>query len=99
MSKTRKLSPAGAVLQIALILVGGYFGLAAIQGNSGLFERIQIEAEADELRLELATLQAETAHLETLTRRMSDTFLDLDLLDEQAREILGYLRSDEVVLR
>lgn len=99
MSKTRKLSLAGAVLQITLILVGGYFGLAAIQGDSGLFERIQIEAEADELRLELAALQAETAHLETLTRRMSDTFIDLDLLDEQAREILGYLRADEIVLR
>ncbi|QPI86132.1 septum formation initiator family protein [Rhodobacterales bacterium HKCCA1288] len=99
MSKTRKLSLAGAVLQITLILVGGYFGLAAIQGDSGLFERIQIEAEADELRVELAALQAETAHLETLTRRMSDTFLDLDLLDEQAREILGYLRADEIVLR
>jgi cell division protein FtsB len=99
MSKTRKLSLAGAVLQITLILVGGYFGLAAIQGDSGLFERIQIEAEADELRLELAALQAETAHLETLTRRMSDTFLDLDLLDEQARKILGYLRADEIVLR
>lgn len=99
MSKTRKLSLAGAVLQITLILVGGYFGLAAIQGDSGLFERIQIEAEADELRLELAALRAETAHLETLTRRMSDTFLDLDLLDEQAREILGYLRADEIVLR
>ncbi|WP_340242908.1 FtsB family cell division protein [Roseobacter sp. HKCCA2468] len=99
MSKTRKLSLAGAVLQITLILVGGYFGLAAIQGDSGLFERIQIEAEADELRLELAALQAETAHLETLTRRMSDTFLDLDLLDEQAREILGYLRADAIVLR
>jgi cell division protein FtsB len=99
MSKTRKLPLAGAVLQITLILVGGYFGLAAIQGDSGLFERIQIEAEADELRLELAALQAETAHLETLTRRMSDTFLDLDLLDEQARKILGYLRADEIVLR
>ncbi len=99
MSKTRKLSLAGAVLQITLILVGGYFGLAAIQGDSGLFERIQIEAEADELRLELAALQTETAHLETLTQRMSDTFLDLDLLDEQAREILGYLRADEIVLR
>ena len=99
MSKTRKLSLAGAVLQITLILVGGYFGLAAIQGDSGLFERIQIEAEAAELRFELAALQAETANLETLTRRMSDTFLDLDLLDEQAREILGYLRADEIVLR
>ncbi len=99
MSKARKLSLAGAVLHITLILVGGYFGLSAIQGDSGLFQRIQVEAEAEELRLELAALQAETSHLETLTRRMSDDFLDLDLLDEQAREILGYLRSDEIVLR
>jgi cell division protein FtsB len=37
--------------------------------------------------------------VENRTRRLSDTFLDLDLLDEQARERLGYLRPDEIVLR
>jgi cell division protein FtsB len=30
---------------------------------------------------------------------LSDDFLDLDLLDERARSILGMLRSDEIVIR
>ena len=36
--------------------------------------------------------------MEILTRRLSDDFLDLDLLDEQARDVLGYVRADEVIL-
>jgi cell division protein FtsB len=30
--------------------------------------------------------------------RLSDEFLDIDLLDEQAREVLGYVRADEIVI-
>jgi cell division protein FtsB len=33
------------------------------------------------------------------TLRMSDGYLDLDLLDEQARDVLGYVRADELVIR
>ena len=33
-----------------------------------------------------------------LTRRLSDDFLDLDLLDEMARQVLGHMRPDEIVL-
>ena len=33
-----------------------------------------------------------------LTRRMSDEYLDLDLLDQQARDILGLARSDEIII-
>ena len=29
---------------------------------------------------------------------MSDDFLDLDLLDEQARDVLGLIRTDEIAL-
>jgi len=36
--------------------------------------------------------------MENLTKRMSDEFLDLDLLDQQARDILGYVRSTEIVI-
>jgi cell division protein FtsB len=32
------------------------------------------------------------------TRRMSDDYLDLDLLDERARSVLGLVRADEVVI-
>ncbi|PWE28246.1 FtsB family cell division protein [Pararhodobacter marinus] len=78
---------------------GAYLTFAAVQGEYGLFRRIQIEADAEQLREERDRLAAELAEIENRTHRLSDNFLDLDLLDEQAREVLGYVRRDEIVLR
>ena len=96
MARTSSLS--GLILPFALILVGAYFTFTAVQGNYGLFQRVQVEAERDALRLELAQLQQQNAEMEILTRRLSDDYLDLDLLDERARDMLGYVRADEIVL-
>ena len=43
--------------------------------------------------------QADVTRMQNLTRRLSDDYLDLDLLDERAREVLGLLRADEILLR
>ena len=43
--------------------------------------------------------KSEVATLENKTKRLSDTYLDLDLLDSQARDVLGLIRSDEIVLQ
>ena len=94
----RSASLTGLVLPLALLLIGAYFTFTAVQGNYGLFQRIQISAEADRLEVQLAALEAEAARMERLTRRLSDDFLDLDLLDEQARDVLGYVRADEIIL-
>jgi len=69
------------------------------QGDYGLFRRVQIDAEAGILREDLVGLSADVAWLENKTHRLSDEFLDLDLLDEQARSVLGLLRADEIVIR
>ncbi len=79
--------------------LGLYFTFAAVQGDYGLFRRAEITAEADTLRAERDRLRAEVARMENLTRRLSDAYLDLDLLDQQARDILGLLRHDEIVIR
>lgn len=76
-----------------------YFTFAAVQGDFGLFRRIEIEAETRALEAERATLTAQVADLRNKTRRLSDRYLDLDLLDQQARDVLGYLRPDEIVIR
>jgi len=76
-----------------------YFTFAAVQGDYGLFRRAEIEAEARDLSAQLATVKADVAEMENLTKRLSDDYLDLDLLDERARDILGMLRSDEIVIR
>ena len=76
-----------------------YFTFAAVQGDFGLFRRSEITAESDLLRIQLARIQLEVAKMENVTLRLSDEYLDLDLLDEQARAVLGVLRADEIVIR
>ena len=89
----------GAVIYFALCFsLGVYFVFAAVQGDYGLFQRLQYEAEANALRAERDAMQLQVATLENKTRRLSDDYLDLDLLDEQARRVLGLLRSDEIVI-
>jgi cell division protein FtsB len=76
-----------------------YFTFAAVQGDYGLFRRAEILAEADTMRLQLAQVRNDVVRMENLTRRLSDDYLDLDLLDEQARSVLGMVRTDEIVIR
>jgi len=89
----------GVVAYFALMFsLGVYFLFASVQGDFGLFRRVEIEAEAMTLAVERERLAAEVAALENKTKRLSDTYLDLDLLDEQARDVLGLVRSDEIIL-
>ena len=91
--------PLGALFYfVGALMLGLYFTFAAVQGDYGLFKRIEVNAEARALELELAVLNKDVAQMENLTRRLSDNFLDLDLLDEQARDVLGLIRSDEIVI-
>ena len=95
-----KRTPIGSILFLLTMgLVGLYFTFAAVQGDYGLFRRAEVLGERRALQEELVVLQAEVARLENLTHRLSDEFLDLDLLDEQARDVLGLIRADEVVIR
>ncbi|WP_171052662.1 FtsB family cell division protein [Ruegeria sediminis] len=90
----------GSVLFFAVAFsLGVYFTFAAVQGDYGLFRRVEIAAERDALSRDLGKLEAEIAKMENLTRRLSDSYLDLDLLDQQARSVLGLLRADEIVIR
>lgn len=88
-----------ALYLIFTFVLGTYFTFASVQGDFGLFRRVQIDAEAAALRVERDRLAAEVEQMTNLTRRLSDDFLDLDLLDQQARDVLGRVRSDEIVLR
>ena len=92
--------PWGMIAGIALAMaLGMYFTFAAVQGDYGLFRRAEILNEAGKLEAELNWLYQEIASLENLTRRMSDEFLDVDLLDQQSRDILGQIRANEIIIR
>lgn len=98
---TRTTRPAlGMIAFFAVAFaLGIYFTFAAVQGDYGLFMRAEIDAEARDLAVQLAAVQADVTEMENLTKRLSDDYLDLDLLDEQARLVLGMLRADEIVIR
>ena len=76
-----------------------YFTFAAVQGDYGIFRRAEIVGDNAKLKQELALLEHEVMRMENLTKRMSDKFLDLDLLDQQARDILGYIGNNEIVIQ
>lgn len=88
-----------AIYFLTTFTLGSYFTFAAVQGDYGVFRRVQIDAEAKMLTEERDKLAAELAVLSNKTLRLSDEFLDIDLLDEQARDVLGLIRADEIVIR
>lgn len=89
----------GALIYFAVAFsLATYFTFAAVQGDYGVFRRAEITVNARDLSAQLASLQADVRDMENLTKRLSDTYLDLDLLDQQARDVLGLLRADEIVI-
>ena len=99
MTPLRNRSGLGPFVFFAIAFcLGLYFTFAAVQGDFGLFRRAEIQSEAVDLARELALLQQDVARMENLTRRLSDTWLDLDLLDQQARDVLGMMRGDEIIV-
>ena len=85
---------------IAIILCAAcfYFSFAAINGNHGIKKKISLEFEAIELRKKLTRLEDISLDLEEKANKLKGNSLDLDLLDEQARKILGLIRPDEIIV-
>ncbi|WP_146587329.1 FtsB family cell division protein [Puniceibacterium confluentis] len=90
----------GALVFFAITFsLGAYFTFAAVQGDFGVFRRAEITVESQNLAEELRQVRAEVDRMENLTTRLSDDYLDLDLLDQQARDVLGLMRTDEITVR
>ncbi|MGY9048866.1 hypothetical protein P775_18705 [Puniceibacterium antarcticum] len=100
MSILRTPPALGALVFFTITLsLGAYFTFAAVQGDYGVFRRAEIIIESQHLTEELRQVQIEVDRMENLTRRLSDDYLDLDLLDQQARDVLGLMRTDEITVR
>lgn len=94
----RGMGYGAAVFSVVVIALTGYLTFAAIQGEYGLLRLFQVEAQSYELEAELDALSAEREQLANLTSRLSGTSPDLDLLEEQARRVLGLVHPDDIVI-
>ena len=75
-----------------------YFSFVAINGNHGVKRKAELTFENLEKRGVLVSLKQKAFEMEQKTKRLQDDSLDLDLLDEQARKILGLIRLDELII-
>lgn len=94
----RRSNLAGTVFLIAVGVVMAYLAMAALQGRHGFFSLLRVEAEEERLKTELAGLQADREYAQNKTFRLSTDTLDPDILDEQARRVLGLGGPNEIIL-
>ena len=76
-----------------------YFTYASLAGNYGLLEKSKLELKEIELVEKYHLLTKKIDAIENKTQRLSNHFLDLELLDQQARLILGYARPDDIIFK
>lgn len=95
---TKTLPISAVIYFLLMLLLAMYFAFAAVQGPSGILRRVQLESETAELQAQRDALKSDVERMRNLTRRLSDNYLDLDLLDERARDVLGVVRGDELIV-
>lgn len=76
-----------------------YFGYHGLSGDQGVLAWAGYQTRIVELEDELALAEAERIALERRAERLREGSLDLDLLDERARDILNFAHPDDFVVR
>ncbi len=78
--------------------VGGYFVWHALNGERGLKTKDEYEHKIALLEEDLGQLQAEHARWAHKIDLMQGQTVDRDLLDEEARRLLGLSHKNELVI-
>tara|TARA_A100001011_G_C13855186_1_gene652581 strand:- start:123 stop:410 length:288 start_codon:yes stop_codon:yes gene_type:complete len=79
-------------------LLSVYFSYSALNGQYGLFNQFNLKAQENVLVTELKAIELKNSILEKRVLRLSNKYLDLDLLDQQARKFLGLAKSNEIII-
>lgn len=95
--RLRMLGRGGWAIVVVLTLTV-YFGYHALHGRFGLFARVDLAREITLARGELEQLRAQRLELGRRVAQLQPDSIDPDLVDEQVRNTLGFLREDEVIV-
>jgi len=85
------------LLTVCLILCL-YFIIASFNGEFGVSAKYHLLAKEKVLADELNTINKEAKIIKNRIKRLSNTSLDLELLDQQARIILGMIGEEEAIV-
>lgn len=82
---------------LAYAAVVFYLVFHAISGDRGIYALFKERRNLEVIQAELDKVTAQRVVMEHRARLLNSSSLDLDLLDEQARDVLGYAGQDEVI--
>lgn len=85
------------IFNIILVCLLSYFTFHAICGNRGILAYVALKDKIDHSFIKLYQLRARRLALERKIDLLKPNSLDLDMLDEQSRKVLGLARSKEKV--
>ncbi len=88
-----------SMTSIGLGMLAAYFSAHALAGQNGLLAWIELQKQATSLEAELQSVRAQRIETSHRIARLRDASLDLDYVEERAREVLGYARPTDVILR
>ena len=69
-----------------------------ISGGRGMLAYLKLSSEISSVQSELELVRMERLDIEHSANLLKSESLDLDLLEEQAKRILGYAKPREIVL-
>src|SRR5208282_983414 len=95
--RLRSVLTALALYVMAALLIG-YFGVNAFSGNHGLKAQQDLDQQVAALTAELDHVKVERAQWERRVSLLKAGNLDPDMLDENARMLLGYVAPNEITL-
>lgn len=87
-----------AIGSLFCVLILFYLAFHTVSGERGVFALMRERSKLDTLKTELAEIKSKRESLEKKVQKLSSNSIDLDLLDEQAKHVLGRAGKDEVVI-
>jgi cell division protein FtsB len=80
------------------ICVAGYFTYHIFTGARGAISWALLTKEVQSLEMELKSLKEDNAFLENKISLLRNDNLDLDLLEEEAQNILGFSYENDIIV-
>ena len=90
-----RLRNVGLTLTLVVLLI--YFLFHAINGERGVLSFFRLSNKFEKLHAELEAVRADRIQLEHKVNLLRSNSLDLDLLEEQSKKLLGFARKNEIV--
>lgn len=86
------------IVPVIALAFTGYFAWHGWHGSFGIEARRQLAVEAGRLEQDLERVKAERRAIEHRVVLLRSSSLESDMLDERAREILGFANAKEIAI-